>query len=623
MNKFFSTFKHLVVKSSMYLDERKWLVLLFLFFSVLVALTEGASILLLIPILDNGGDLSSYTDKDIIGPIALWLSAMDHTERLIVVVSILATILLFRGIFSLFLQYLTSRLPLEILAKISQQTLDLILRTDIAFIHKHDFATLRTYFYELPLNMGSAVKALIDSISKTILLCIYLSIMMVISWKMTLTALILVLALGIGIKWLSDLRMRVSSKQHADSQIIWGNAILVVLLGSSIIRLTNAQPKITKMYEESIQKFTKADILRSMLIGLNAPLITTGAGIFICAIIGVAAFVNRESDTSWMFEIIIFVVTMYRMVPPMSDLLSSTVTISAQLVSFERMENFARQATARTMPNGIEVFRELQKEIRLEGLTFDYDDVSQNDKAEEGQIRGTLTDLNLVIPKGTMLALVGASGAGKTTLASLLCRLYDPKSGSILIDGQDLRSFDVATWRNHVSLVTQDIFLFNDTVLNNIRFGFEDIDIQEVYEAARMAAAIDFIEELPQGWDTQLGENGVRLSGGQKQRISIARAILNNPQVLIMDEATSQLDSVTEQRIQTTVDTLAKGRTVIVIAHRLSTVKHADSIVVMDKGSIIEQGSHDELAAKHGAYWNLLQHQTFMQDTAYEQTEKS
>ena len=135
MNKFFSTFKHLVVKSSMYLDERKWLVLLFLFFSVLVALTEGASILLLIPILDNGGDLSSYPDKDIIGPIALWLSAMDHTERLIVVLSILATIILFRGIFSLFLQYLTSRLPLEILAKISQQTLDLILRTDIAFIH--------------------------------------------------------------------------------------------------------------------------------------------------------------------------------------------------------------------------------------------------------------------------------------------------------------------------------------------------------------------------------------------------------------------------------------------------------------------------------------------------------
>jgi ABC-type multidrug transport system fused ATPase/permease subunit len=135
-----------------------------------------------------------------------------------------------------------------------------------------------------------------------------------------------------------------------------------------------------------------------------------------------------------------------------------------------------------------------------------------------------------------------------------------------------------------------------------------------------MAAAIDFIEELPQGWDTQLGENGVRLSGGQKQRISIARAILNNPKILIMDEATSQLDSVTEQRIQTTVDTLAKGRTVIVIAHRLSTVKHADSIVVMDKGSIIERGSHDELVAKHGAYWNLLQHQTFKQDITHEPT---
>jgi subfamily B ATP-binding cassette protein MsbA len=197
-----------------------------------------------------------------------------------------------------------------------------------------------------------------------------------------------------------------------------------------------------------------------------------------------------------------------------------------------------------------------------------------------------------------MMALVGASGAGKSTLASLLCRLYDPTSGSILIDGLDLRKCDVTTWQNHIRLVTQDIFLFNDTVLNNIRFGFEDIDIQKIYEAARMAAAIDFIEELPQGWDTQLGEMGVRLSGGQKQRISIARAILNNPEILIMDEATSHLDSVTEQTIQQTVNTFAKGR-------------------------IIEQGGHDELAAKHGAYWNLLQHQIFKQDATPEQIEKA
>lgn len=612
MNNIFVTYKRLFEKAAGYLRDIKWLVIFFLGASLTVALTEGASILLLIPILDNGGDLSAYADKQIIGPVALWLNGMEQTTRLIVVVSIMAGVLVVRGGFTLLVGYLSTRIPLEVMSKISQQSLDLVLQADLAFIHRRDFATLRTYFYELPINMSSAVKALVDSFSKIILLCIYLSIMLTISWKMTIGALFFVLTMGIVTKWMLSLRLRTNSKMHADCQVGWGNAILVALMGSNIIRLSNAQSKISELYENSVRQFVNADVKRKVLLALNGPLITTGAGLFICAIIGVAAVANESAEEPWMVAIIIFVVTMYRMVPPASEFFSSTVLITAQLVSFDRMEKFVREAVAETMPNGDVVFPGLQKEIQFKSLDFEYGSAEQDDTP----VKGALKDVNLVIPKGSMMALVGASGAGKSTLASLLCRLYDPKNGGIFVDGQDLRSFDVATWRSRISLVSQDIFLFNDTVLNNIRFGFEDVSVEQVREAARMAAAEEFIEELPQGWDTQLGEMGVRLSGGQKQRISIARAILNDPEILVLDEATSHLDSITERAIQDTVERLSKGRTVIVIAHRLSTVMHADSIVVLDKGQVVEQGSHNELVEKRGAYWDLLQHQAFDADAS-------
>ncbi len=613
----------IIPKAMKHLRKFKWIITFFLIISIVVAFTEGATILLLIPILNSGGDLSAFTNIMIIGPVALWLSSMGQTERLVSVVVVISFVLLTRGIFQLLLTYFSSRIHLEVLTRTSQQSFNLILRADLAYINRRDFATLRTYLYELPINISGAVRALAEGISTIILISIYLVIMLVISLEMTFIALLFIIILGGIIKWCMATPLQKLGKRHADAQVGWGEIIFMALLGSNIIRLANAQPQIKTTYEGSVREYVKAELLRLMLIGLNGPLITTGAGLLICVMIASAAVYYEGSSEPWMVSLIVFILAMYRMMGPASNLISTSVSIAVQFVSFNRLEKFAQEVEAETMANGTEIFTGLNSDIRLQGLDFDYGDARPNDETA-GIVAGiTLKDLNLTIPKGSMMALVGASGAGKSTLASLLCRLYDPTSGSILINGLDLRKYDVTTWRNHISLVTQDIFLFNDTVLNNIRFGFEGIDIQKVYEAARMAAAIDFIEELPQGWDTQLGEMGVRLSGGQKQRISIARAILNDPKILILDEATSHLDSVTEHTIQQTVDTLAKGRTVIVIAHRLSTVKHADSIVVMDKGRIIEQGGHDELAAKHGAYWRLLQHQTFKQDIADEWTEKS
>ena len=221
--------------------------------------------------------------------------------------------------------------------------------------------------------------------------------------------------------------------------------------------------------------------------------------------------------------------------------------------------------------------------------------------------RPVIRNLSLSVAAGETVAFVGATGAGKTTIASLLLRFYEPQSGRILLDGCDIREFTQESLRRQIDLVQQDVFLFGDSVRYNIAYAKPDATADEVQAAAKAAAADEFIQKLPAGYDTEVGERGVKLSGGQKQRLAIARVFLKNPPVVVLDEATSALDNITEQQIQKELDELAVGRTTLIIAHRLSTIRHADKIVVLDEGAVAECGSHEELLARKGRYYDLYQ----------------
>jgi subfamily B ATP-binding cassette protein MsbA len=246
---------------------------------------------------------------------------------------------------------------------------------------------------------------------------------------------------------------------------------------------------------------------------------------------------------------------------------------------------------------------EFKNAIEYNNVSFAY---------QRGDDGYAVRNVNLKVAKGKTIALVGQSGSGKTTLADLLPRFYDVTEGQICVDGVDIRNISMSELRSMMGIVSQESILFNDTVYNNIAFGVKNAKQEDVEAAARVANAHDFIMEMPQGYQTNIGDRGTKMSGGQRQRLAIARAVLKNPPILILDEATSALDTTSERLVQDALNNLMKNRTSIIIAHRLSTIQHADEIIVLRKGEIIEKGNHLELLSKNGVYKQLHDMQTFV-----------
>ena len=296
---------------------------------------------------------------------------------------------------------------------------------------------------------------------------------------------------------------------------------------------------------------------------------------------------------------IFFVIVFARLIPPIQAVVKAYNSLQKGSASAARFLEVLDADEMITEVPDAEVLHSFRHEIALQDVCFSYEDGT-----------AALEHLTLTIPKGKTVAIVGPSGAGKSTLVDLLPRFYDRSSGSITIDGRPIEQLNINSLRAQFGLVSQNCILFNDTVANNIAFG-ASYPLEAVEAAARIANADEFIRQLPQGYDTVIGDRGMNLSGGQRQRISIARAVLRDTPILILDEATSALDSESERQVQMGLDALTQGRTAIVIAHRLSTIRHADTIVVLNQGKIVDQGTHDELVAHDGLYKKLVDMQSF------------
>jgi subfamily B ATP-binding cassette protein MsbA len=294
-------------------------------------------------------------------------------------------------------------------------------------------------------------------------------------------------------------------------------------------------------------------------------------------------------------EFFSFLTAMFMAYAPIRKLSGSNNSIQQALAAAERVFGVLDLKTEQDAEKGQLELPRIAQSVTFDDVTFHY----------ESQSVPALNDINLTIRAGEMVALVGSSGSGKTTLVNMIPRFYEPTAGRILIDGIDIQSYTLRSLRSQIGMVSQDVVLFDDSIRNNIAFGREDATDEDIVHAARLAYAHEFVERLPEGYQTVVGEKGVKLSGGERQRLAIARAILRDPPLLILDEATSALDTESERVVQLALANLMKNRTTVVIAHRLSTIQQADRIMVLARGSIVEEGTHDELLRRGGQYQRL------------------
>ena len=442
-------------------------------------------------------------------------------------------------------------------------------------------------------EVENSVMSSLDLLLKNpILIFVYLGSMLVISWQLTLFVFLVLPIAGFIMGRVGKSLKRTS----LEAQNQWGQLISQVeetLGGLRIVKAFTAEEFVDKRFRDSNEEYrqTVIGVNRRQLLAHPVSELLGTATIAIVLWYGGSLILNRDSSidaSTFIYYLVIF----YSLINPLKDLSKGAYAIRRGMGSMERVDRILQAESTITDPAEPKpvVFNEA---IRLEKVSFRY--------AEEWVLR----DVDLTIRKGQTVALVGHSGSGKSTLVDLIPRFYDVVEGCITIDGTDIREVAVADLRRLMGNVNQEPILFNASVFENIAFGVEGATLEKVRQAAEVAHADEFINEMPAGYDTNIGDRGGKLSGGQRQRLSIARAVYKNPPILILDEATSALDTKSERLVQSALDHLMEGRTTIVIAHRLSTIIHADVICVVDDGRIVEQGTHDELLALGGHYAKL------------------
>ena len=442
-------------------------------------------------------------------------------------------------------------------------------------------------------EVENSVMSSLDLLLKNpILIFVYLGSMLVISWQLTLFVFLVLPVAGFVMGRVGKSLKRTS----LEAQNQWGQLISQVeetLGGLRIVKAFTAEEFVDKRFRDSNEEYrqTVIGVNRRQLLAHPVSELLGTATIAIVLWYGGSLILNRDSSidaSTFIYYLVIF----YSLINPLKDLSKGAYAIRRGMGSMERVDRILQAESTITDPAEPKpvVFNEA---IRLEKVSFRY--------AEEWVLR----DVDLTIRKGQTVALVGHSGSGKSTLVDLIPRFYDVVEGRITIDGTDIREVAVADLRRLMGNVNQEPILFNASVFENIAFGVEGATLEKVRQAAEVAHADEFINDMPAGYDTNIGDRGGKLSGGQRQRLSIARAVYKNPPILILDEATSALDTKSERLVQSALDHLMEGRTTIVIAHRLSTIIHADVICVVDDGRIVEQGTHDELLALGGHYAKL------------------
>ena len=584
-----------------------------IFFNILYALFSALSFAALIPMLNtlfekdepitklpeftHMGGIKDYL-MNYLGYHVTKYAAGDKMKGLILVIGLVLVLFLLKNLFNYLAMYFITFLRNGVLKDIRNKMYAKITELPISYYsekRKGDvIARITSDVLEIQHSFLSVLELIVRE-PLTILFTIL--IMFAISGKLTLFVFIFIPIAGGIISWIG----KSLKKQSDDVQKEQGYFLSIVdetLGGLRVVKAFNAESKFQRAFSNSTKRFFEFSNKLLNRQNLASP---TGEflGILVIGVLlwfgGKMVIIDETLDAA---SFIAYMGLAYNILTPAKSISKASYGVKKGNAAAERVLEILETENPISEPANALDKNTFEQSLHLSNVSFKYED------------EYVLQDFNLKVPKGHSVALVGQSGSGKSTIANLVARFYDVNAGEIQIDGTNIKELTKSSLRNLMGLVTQDSILFNDTVKNNIGLGKENASDEEIIAAAKIANAHEFISELPEGYNTNIGDSGNKLSGGQKQRLSIARAVLKNPPIMILDEATSALDTESERLVQDALEKMMRNRTSLVIAHRLSTIQTANTIVVLQKGKIVEQGSHEELLAKNGTYKKLVAMQT-------------
>ncbi|MEC4815907.1 MAG: ABC transporter ATP-binding protein [Scytonema sp. PMC 1069.18] len=560
-------------------------------FTIFAATFEGVSIGFLLSFIQS---LTNSTPKTGINLLDTWIAVLAPTINPLYIISLLILLSTWaRAGFNYFSSIYTESVQLNLADRLRKQIFEQLQSLPLGyFTEARSGEIINTMTTEIErLKQGFSGVAFI--LTRTLVVVVYFICMFWISWQLSMVSVLVFSLLAVGLTTLNA-RVRESSFGISKANGTFNSVALEFINGIRTVHAFGTQEFERQRFYKSSKELLTASIKVVYAWTLVKPI---SEGIAMTVLISLI-IVSVTVLSMPIANLLTFFFVLVRVVPSLQDINGTLAFLSTLSGSLENIKDLVRQDNKTFFTNGKIEFPGLQRSIDVISVDFGYDPSNL-----------VLNNVTLSIERGKMTALVGASGAGKTTLVDLIPRFYDPTEGNIFIDGVDIRQFDVNSLRRKMAVVSQHTFIFNTSVWENIAYGTPDATSNEIREAARLANALEFVEEMPEGFDTILGDRGCRLSGGQQQRIAIARALLRDPDILILDEATSALDSVSERLIQESIEKLAVGRTVIAIAHRLSTIAKADKVVVMEAGRVVEQGNYQDLLERRGKLWKYHQMQ--------------
>jgi len=565
-----------------------------LLFTFVGAAFEGVGLGLLIPFIESLTQPDAEPFRTGVSFVDTYILAVDADigTRLFWVSGLILGTIFLRGVMGYLGALMNVRLKANVIAELRREVIDQVQAVSLRFFSKTRAGDiLNTLTSEVGRVNG------LFGVSHQILVTgsmalVYASALLFLSWQLALVGLVLCAALFLVmnafIGYLRDFGRKIP-KANAEVTSI----ATEVIRGIRTVIISGTQKQEADRFKEATNHVRDLSInlnVKTQMIGPISQAIASTALIAII-IIAVQFFILPGLMSAAM--LLAFLFAIFRLLPMIQQINGLRGQWAQKRGSLENLSDFLSEDDKHYLPDGDREFEALRDGLEVENVSFAYESHET-----------VLANISFTIATGETVAFVGASGAGKSTLADVIARLYDPTEGRVLLDGHDMRTYKIQSLREHIAVVSQDTFLFNDTVYNNLVYGLtEEVSRARVRWAAKQANALEFVENLEDGFDTLLGDRGTRLSGGQRQRVAIARALLRDPELLILDEATSALDSVTESIIQEAMERLMENRTVIVIAHRLSTIEHADNVIVLEEGEIVEQGPYRELLERRGQLW--------------------